>query len=92
MAGGGWNLTRDAVRQEAALTRYLGRQPLVVGECHLRGLMLDGRRKSIQSMAGRLPDGDMQAAQQFVSRPPWEWRPVRRRIAEYSVQTVTPEV
>lgn len=25
------------------------------GDCYLRGLMLDGRRKSIQAMAGRLP-------------------------------------
>jgi hypothetical protein len=31
------------------------------GECYLRGLMLDGRRKSIQPMAERLPDGNMQA-------------------------------
>lgn len=37
------------------------------GECYLRGLMLDGWRKSIQPMAERLPDGDMQALQQFVS-------------------------
>jgi hypothetical protein len=31
------------------------------GECHLRGLLLDGRRKSIQPMPERLPDGNMQA-------------------------------
>lgn len=31
------------------------------GECYLRGLMPDGRRKSIQPMAARLPDGNMQA-------------------------------
>jgi SRSO17 transposase len=31
------------------------------GECYLRGLILDGRRKSIQPMADRLPDGNMQA-------------------------------
>jgi hypothetical protein len=37
------------------------------GECYLRGLMLDGRRKSIQPMAQRLPDGNMQALQQFVN-------------------------
>ncbi|CAM5579436.1 IS701 family transposase ISSav4 [Streptomyces alboniger] len=52
------------------------------GECYLRGLMLDGRRKSIQPMAERLPDGDMQALQQFVSQSPWDWTPVRLRIAE----------
>ncbi|MFI2433623.1 transposase, partial [Streptomyces sp. NPDC018960] len=51
------------------------------GECYLRGLMLDGRRKSIQPMAERLPDGNMQALQQFVSQSPWDPLPVRQRIA-----------
>ncbi|WP_282704320.1 IS701 family transposase, partial [Streptomyces sp. CC219B] len=62
------------------------------GECYLRGLMLDGRRKSIQPMAQRLPDGNMQALQQFVNQSPWQWAPVRRRIAERLVQVVQPEV
>ncbi|MFJ3895381.1 transposase, partial [Streptomyces sp. NPDC090083] len=46
------------------------------GECYLRGLMLDGRRKSIQPMAERLPDGNMQALQQFVNQSPWDPLPV----------------
>lgn len=62
------------------------------GECYLRGLMLDGRRKSIQPMAERLPDGNMQALQQFVSQSPWDWTPVRRRIAERVCQVIRPEV
>ncbi|MFI1607648.1 IS701 family transposase [Streptomyces griseofuscus] len=62
------------------------------GECYLRGLMLDGRRKSIQPMAERLPDGNMQALQQFVSQSPWDWLPVRRRIAERLCEAITPEV
>ncbi|MFG2591380.1 transposase [Streptomyces sp. NPDC048438] len=49
------------------------------GACYLRGLMLDGRRKSIQPMAERLPDGSMQALQQFVNQSPWD--PVRLRSA-----------
>jgi SRSO17 transposase len=44
--------------------------------------MLDGRRKSIQPMAARLPDGDMQALQHFVNQSPWDETPIRRRIAE----------
>jgi hypothetical protein len=32
--------------------------------------MLDGKRKSIQPMAERLPDGNEQALQQFVSHSP----------------------
>ncbi|MER5397925.1 IS701 family transposase [Streptomyces sp. NPDC002599] len=62
------------------------------GECYLRGLMLDGRRKSIQPMAARLPDGNMQALQQFVNQSPWDWEPVRRRIAERLCGVISPEV
>ncbi|MFF3249413.1 IS701 family transposase [Streptomyces sp. NPDC002870] len=62
------------------------------GGCYLRGLMLDGRRKSIQPMAERLPDGNMQALQQFVNQSPWDPLPVRRRIAERLAGLITPEV
>ncbi|MEV5379331.1 IS701 family transposase [Streptomyces nondiastaticus] len=62
------------------------------GECYLRGLMLDGRRKSVQPMAERLPDGNMQALQQFVNQSPWDPLPVRRRIAERLTEVITPEV
>lgn len=51
------------------------------GEVYLRGLMLDGKRKSIEPMAARLEDGDEQCLQQFVNQSPWDWRPVRRRLA-----------
>ncbi|WP_145879748.1 IS701 family transposase [Streptomyces sp. BK340] len=62
------------------------------GECYLRGLMLDGRRKSIQPMAERLPDGNMQALQQFVNQSPCDPLPVRQRIAERLSSVVRPEV
>ncbi|MER7521359.1 transposase, partial [Streptomyces sp. NPDC126499] len=62
------------------------------GGCYLRGLMLDGRRKSIQPMAERLPDGNMQALQQFVNQSPWDPLPVRRRIAERLSEVIAPEV
>jgi SRSO17 transposase len=39
----------------------------------LRGLMLDGRRKSIQPIAERLSDGEEQCLQQFVNQSPWDW-------------------
>ena len=51
------------------------------GETYLRGLMLDGKRKSIEPMAARLEDGDEQCLQQFVNQSPWRWEPVRRRLA-----------
>src|SRR5215216_1875719 len=52
------------------------------GECYLRGLMLEGRRKSIEPMAQRLGDVHYQALHHFVATSPWDWRPVRRRLAE----------
>src|SRR5680860_881763 len=51
------------------------------GEQYVRGLLLEGRRKSIQPMAARLPDGDEQGLQQFITDSPWEDGPVRRRLA-----------
>jgi SRSO17 transposase len=51
------------------------------GECYLRGLMLDGKRKSIEPMAARLADGDEQCLQQFVNQSPWDPVPVRRALA-----------
>ena len=52
------------------------------GQCYLRGLMLAGRRKSIEPMAARLGEVHDQALHHFVATSPWAWRPVRRRLAE----------
>ena len=61
------------------------------GECYLRGLMLDGRRKSVEPMAARL-GGEVhyQALHHFVAVSPWDWRPVRRRLAERLVAALEP--
>lgn len=61
------------------------------GDCYLRALMLDGRRKSIQAMAARLPDGNEQNLQQFVNQSPWDPVPVRQRIAERLVPRIGPD-
>ncbi len=60
------------------------------GDCYLRGLMLDGRRKSIQAMASRLPDGNEQNLQQFVNQSTWDPVPVQRRIAERMLPLINP--
>ncbi|MFE2521615.1 IS701 family transposase [Streptomyces mirabilis] len=60
------------------------------GDCYLRGLMLDGRRKSIQAMAARLPDGNEQNLQQFVNQSTWDPEPVQRRIAERMLPLIRP--
>ena len=61
------------------------------GEVYLRGLMLDGKRKSIEPMAARLEDGDEQCLQQFVNQSPWDWRPVRRALAQRVSAEIEPE-
>jgi SRSO17 transposase len=61
------------------------------GEVYLRGLMLDGKRKSIEPMAARLEDGDEQCLQQFVNQSPWRWEPVRERLAVRMSAVIEPE-
>jgi SRSO17 transposase len=60
------------------------------GEQYVRGLLLEGRRKSIQPMAARLPDGDEQGLQQFVTDSPWDDVPVRRRLARRMTAVIEP--
>jgi SRSO17 transposase len=60
------------------------------GQCYLRGLMLDGRRKSIEPMAKRLREVHYQALHHFVATSPWDWRPVHRRLAEVLCAALSP--
>ena len=58
---------------------------------YLHGLMLDGRRKSIQPMAARLGGAvHEQALNHFVTNSPWPVEPVRSRIAELVDEAVAP--
>lgn len=82
-------------RLQGDLTRYLddvlpdlgrhGRRSWA--ELYLRGLLLDGRRKSAGAMAERLQRIDRstqdyeQGLQQFLSQSPWDERPVRDQFA-----------
>jgi SRSO17 transposase len=52
----------------------------VKGGLYLRGLLLDGERKSMQPMAARL-GVDHQQLQQFVTSSTWDYVEVRRRLA-----------
>jgi SRSO17 transposase len=61
------------------------------GEVYLRGLMLEGKRKSIEPMADRLSDGDEQCLQQFVNQSPWDWVAVRERVARRMQEAIEPE-
>jgi SRSO17 transposase len=52
--------------------------------------MLDGRRKSVEPIAARLGEVHDQALHHFVGVSPWDWRPVRRRLAKRLVAALVP--
>ena len=60
------------------------------GNLYLSGLMLDGRRKSMQPMGTRL-GVDYQQLQQFVSSSPWKVEPVRRVLVRRALQLIGPD-
>src|SRR5688572_5008732 len=85
----------DRLRDYAALFAddFPQAKPARWAGVYLQGLLLDGERKSIEPLAGRirLPDGltsqdPEQALQQFVNQSPWDerlvWRRYRARMAE----------
>jgi len=50
---------------------------------YVRGLLLDGERKSILPMAERLgPEADVQSLRQFVSQSPWDCQKVQAAMAK----------
>src|SRR4051812_21094029 len=59
------------------------------GVTYVRGLLLDGRRKSMQPMAARL-GVDEQGLQQFISSSTWAVEPVRARLARRAVEVIEP--
>lgn len=89
----------DLEAQRAALIEFAEEmyRPLVrcdqraKGEQYVRGLLLEGRRKSIQPMAARLPDGDEEGLQHFITDSPWADEPVRRRLARRMTAEIEPE-
>src|ERR671929_1332805 len=59
------------------------------GELYLRGLLVDGKRKSMQPMAARL-GVDHQQLQQFVTSSTWDHVEVRQRVARWADDFWTP--
>lgn len=57
---------------------------------YTRGLMLDGRRKSMQPMAARL-QMDHQQLQQFVTSSPWDVVPVRKALSRRACDLIKPQ-
>jgi SRSO17 transposase len=62
-------------------------------QVYLRGLLLDGERKSIEPLAARLPGADVQALRQFVGQSPGAVEQVQRRLTQKVVDLLSePEV
>src|SRR3989449_9491571 len=61
------------------------------GAVYVRGLLLDGERKSVEPMAARLPDGNGQAMQQCVGQRPWDWKPIWERLGRRMTAALEPE-
>jgi SRSO17 transposase len=61
------------------------------GSVYVRGLLLNGERKSIEPMAGRLPEGNVQGLQQFVGQSPWGWDAVWERLGRRMTAELEPE-
>src|SRR5271170_6829151 len=88
-------LRRDLSRYLDDVLTDLGRQGRRSwAELYLRGLLLDGRRKSAGAMAQRLqridrsPQDYEQGLQQFLSQSPWEERTVRDQFARHLGRTL----
>ena len=61
------------------------------GAVYVRGLLLDGERKSIEPMAARLPEGNVQAMQQLIGQSPWLWQPIWERLARRMTAELAPD-
>ncbi|MER7000874.1 transposase, partial [Streptomyces sp. NPDC000410] len=61
------------------------------GQVYLRGLLLDGQRKSVEPIAARLgEDGNRQALAHFITSSPWDPSHVRARLAWKMQDAVRP--
>ncbi len=58
------------------------RDQRAAGGLYVRGLLADGRRKSMQPMAARL-GCDHQRLQQFITSSTWDYTAVRRNVARW---------
>jgi SRSO17 transposase len=59
------------------------------GQLYVRGLLTDGRRKSMEPMATRL-GVDHQQFQQFITSSTWDYTGVRRNAATFGARLIDP--
>jgi SRSO17 transposase len=61
------------------------------GGVYIRGLLLNGERKSIEPLADRSDEGNVQALQQFVGQSPWDWIPLWERLGKRMTAELEPD-
>src|ERR1035437_1645973 len=61
------------------------------GAVYIRGLLLKGERKSIEPLADRSDEGNVQALQQFVGQSPWDWMPLWERLGKRMTAELEPD-
>jgi SRSO17 transposase len=61
------------------------------GGVYIRGLLLNGERKSIEPLADRSDEGNVQALQQFVGQSPWDWMPLWERLGKRMTAELEPD-
>jgi len=91
--------TRDLARVRVELQEFAGeafaslrrKDQRYWGAVYLRGLMLDGERKSVEPISSRLPEADRQSLQQFLADSPWDPVPVRAAAARRMAEVIDPE-
>lgn len=74
---------------EKHLSEFVEQFAELLGRCerrywckqYLAGLLLDGERKSIEPLAGRVAGGNAQAMQQFVNQSPWAHEALQLNLA-----------
>ena len=60
---------------------------------YLQGLLMEGARKSIEPLAGRIEGADVQSLRQFVGQSPWAVEQIQQKLAEKVVDLLAePEV
>jgi SRSO17 transposase len=91
MSGGGIGSVRPALEAFAAevFAGFARVDQRATGGLYLRGLLTDGRRKSMQPMAQRL-GVDHQRLQQFITSSTWDHTAVRRELAARAVELIGP--
>jgi SRSO17 transposase len=84
---------------EGRLERFLGTLTPLLGRVerqthaseYVRGLLLDGERKSITPLAARVPGSDVQALRQFVNQSPWDEAPLQAALTTLLLDRLLPE-